>query len=352
MSMTTKHRVDRTAKPFVKWAGGKSQLLDEIQRRLPSDIGQQRDLTYIEPFVGGGAVLFWILQRYPNIRRAVINDINPKLICTYRIVKERVEELISVLQVLESRYQELAEEERKAFFLAMRERFNSPQTSELDIAALFIFLNRTCFNGLYRVNSKGLFNVPFGRYANPTICNGEILRLDSELLQRVTILNGDYEESAQYVTPNTFMYFDPPYRPLSETSSFTSYAAGVFNDDEQVRLKRFADLMVAKGCKVLLSNSDPKGKKPDDDFFDSLYDGYVVERVYATRMVNSNASKRGRLTELMIRNHYRIGNEEAGNEYAVADYCCVNPSKTDGIGPGRVTGVDYPVAQRSVPIMN
>ena len=160
------------------------------------------------------------------------------------------------------------------------------------------------------MNSRGLFNVPFGRYVNPTICNDETLRLDSDLLQRVTILNDDYEATAQYVTPNTFIYFDPPYRPLSETSSFTSYAEGDFNDDEQVRLKQFADRMVARGGKVLLSNSDPKGKDPNDDFFDNLYNDYVIDRVYATRMVNANVSKRGRLTELMMRSNYQIVNEE------------------------------------------
>lgn len=298
------------AKPFVKWAGGKSQLIDEIQRRLPFDIEQRNDLTYIEPFVGGGAVLFWILQRYPSIQQAVINDVNPKLICTYRVVKEWVDELIRELHNLQDRYLELNEEQRKEFFLAMRKRFNNPQATELEIASLFIFLNRTCFNGLYRVNSKGLFNVPFGRYANPTICNDETLRLDSELLQRVIILNGDYETTEQYITPNTFMYLDPPYRPLSETSSFTSYAEGDFNDGEQVRLKLFADRMVAQGCKVLLSNSDPKGKDPQDEFFDNLYLGYIIDRVYATRMVNANASKRGRLTELMMRSNYQIVNKE------------------------------------------
>ena len=309
-NLSKESRGKAKAKPFVKWAGGKSQLIDEIQKRLPFDIEQRRDMTYIEPFVGGGAVLFWILQRYPNIQQAVINDVNPKLICTYRIVKERVEELIRELHILGDRYLELNEDERKEFFLAKRELFNNPQATELDIASLFIFLNRTCFNGLYRVNSKGLFNVPFGRYANPTICNDETLRLDSDLLQRVTILNGDYEATAQYVTPNTFMYFDPPYRPLSETSSFTSYAEGDFNDAEQMRLKLFADRMVARGCKVLLSNSDPKGKDSNDDFFDNLYNNYVIDRVYATRMVNANASKRGRLTELMMRSNYQIVNEE------------------------------------------
>ena len=242
------------AKPFVKWAGGKSQLIDEIQRRLPFDIEQRNDLTYIEPFVGGGAVLFWILQRYPSIQQAVINDVNPKLICTYRVVKEWVDELIRELHNLQDRYLELNEEQRKEFFLAMRKRFNNPQATELEIASLFIFLNRTCFNGLYRVNSKGLFNVPFGRYANPTICNDETLRLDSELLQRVIILNGDYETTEQYITPNTFMYLD--------------------------------------------------------EFFDNLYLGYIIDRVYATRMVNANASKRGRLTELMMRSNYQIVNKE------------------------------------------
>lgn len=294
------------AHPFVKWAGGKSQLIEEISARLPLEIRICDDLVYIEPFVGGGAVLFWILQHFPAIQRAIINDVNPKLICTYRVVKERVEELIQELHIHEDKFLPLDEKYRKEYFLEMRNRFNNPNATDLETAALFIFLNRTCFNGLYRVNSKGKFNVPFGRYANPRICDEKTLRVDSEVLQKVTILNGDYEATVQYVTPNTFMYFDPPYRPLNETSSFTSYAEGHFNDAEQERLKLFADRMIAKGCKVLLSNSDPCGKDPNDLFFDNLYAGYIIDRVYATRMVNANPSKRGRLTELMIRNDYPV----------------------------------------------
>ena len=229
------------ARPFVKWVGGKTQLLDDIKKTLPRDLSRRNEMTYVEPFVGGGAVLFWILQEYPNITRAVINDINAELICTYRVIKYDVENLILELSLLQNEYLPLNEVDRKKYFLAQRERFNERDTSEVEIAALFIFLNRTCFNGLYRVNSKGKFNVPHGRYANPKICDKETLRADSAVLQRVEILCGDFAQTSKYAHDNVLFYFDPPYRPLTDTSAFTSYAKEGFDDDEQIRLRDFCD---------------------------------------------------------------------------------------------------------------
>lgn len=178
------HRIYRTAKPFVKWVGGKTQLLGDIERTLPSDFSQKKNVIYVEPFVGGGAVLFWILQQFPNIQKAVINDINPHLITTYKVIKEQPYKLIEQLKELQEKYIPLGEEDRKEYYLNKRDIYNASSLSEIETAALFIFLNRTCFNGLYRVNSKGKFNVPHGKYANPRICDEDTILADSKILQR------------------------------------------------------------------------------------------------------------------------------------------------------------------------
>lgn len=292
------------AKPFVKWVGGKRQLLPDIERRLPDSFKTESELTYVEPFVGGGAVLFHLLENYPNIKRAVINDVNPKLIATYRAVRDNLKELTAILTELQNTYIEIKDEEaRKAFYLEVRERFNHDILSNVENAAYLIFLNRTCFNGLYRVNSKGYFNVPFGKYPNPTICDTATLAADSQLLQRVEIMQGDFEQVETYATPGAFVYIDPPYRPLDATSCFNSYDKSGFDDAEQLRLGRFLDRLTSNGCAVMLSNSDGKGRNSEDTFLDDLYKGYVVERVYAKRAVNANPAKRGKLTELLVRNY-------------------------------------------------
>lgn len=292
------------AKPFVKWVGGKRQLLHDIVLRLPESFKSGDELTYVEPFVGGGAVLFHLLENYPNIKRAVINDVNPKLIAAYRVVRDNPKELASALLELQKEYIGMnVDDDRKTFYLGIRKRFNDEELSDLEIAAFLIFLNRTCFNGLYRVNSKGHFNVPFGKYPNPTICDIETLMADSELLQKVEIMQGDFEQVERYANAGDFVYIDPPYRPLDATSCFNSYDKGGFDDEEQSRLKRFVDRLTANDCAVMLSNSDGKGRNPDDTFFDDLYNGYVIERVYAKRAVNANPEKRGKLTELLVRNY-------------------------------------------------
>lgn len=290
------------AKPFVKWVGGKTQLLDEVRKSLPLDLHLQDNITYVEPFVGGGAVLFWILQAYPNIRHAVINDINPELICTYRVIKEKVHELIEILEIIQAEYISLNTEERKEYYLERRVEFNSKRISEARIAALFIFLNRTCFNGLYRVNSKGEFNVPHGRYTNPKICDADNLLAVSKLLQRVEILCGDFAETEKYAGEGTVFYIDPPYKPLSETSSFTSYSKEGFNDVEQVRLRDFCTRISQLKSRFVASNSDPIEKKTGESFFDQIYSQFKIKRVSATRLVNANPNNRGFVSEIMISN--------------------------------------------------
>ena len=290
------------ARPFIKWVGGKTQLLDDIKKILPRDLSRRDEMTYIEPFVGGGAVLFWILQEYPNITRAIINDINAELICTYRVIKHDVENLIFELNRLQNEYLPLNEVDRKEYFLVQRERFIVRDTSEVETAALFIFLNRTCFNGLYRVNSKGKFNVPHGRYANPKICDEETLRADSAVLQRVEILCGDFAQTGKYAHDNVLFYFDPPYRPLTDTSAFTSYAKEGFDDAEQIRLRDFCALIAKQKSLFVASNSDPLNVDNEDDFFDHLYKMFSIKRVSAARMINSKGNGRGAISEIMISN--------------------------------------------------
>lgn len=294
------------AKPFLKWAGGKTQLLPTIDSFLPDTFRSEDDITYIEPFVGGGAMLFYMLQRYPNIKRAVINDINPHLIKTYSVIRDEPYLLIEFLNNLQNQFKALKDyNSQKELYLDIRKHFNNQMLTGIEEAAYMIFLNRTCFNGLYRENSKGGFNVPFGRYSNPTICDEDLILADSEFLQKVEILSGDFKHTAEHINGYTFFYFDPPYRPLDATSSFNSYVKESFGDSEQIRLKEFYSELTARGCYAILSNSDCKGRNADDDFFDRLYADFFIERVYAKRCINANAAKRGTLTELLIRNYER-----------------------------------------------
>ena len=292
------------AKPFIKWVGGKTQLIGQLEAELPADFDNWENATYIEPFVGGGAMLFYMLQRYPCIQHAIINDINTDLCTCYQTVKNEPELLIEALYDIENTYHNLkTEEERKLFFLNVRERYNKKDLDAVENTTLFFFLNRTCFNGLYRVNKKGLFNVPFGKYVNPTICDPNTIRRDSELLQRVEILNGDFEVTFDYAHDNTLFYFDPPYRPLSNTSSFNDYTKDDFNDNAQIRLKEYCDKIHRAGHKFMLSNSDCKGRNKEDNFFDNLYSSYQIERLVASRSINSNPHKRGKLTEILVHNY-------------------------------------------------
>lgn len=293
----------RIAKPFLKWAGGKTQLIEEIKNNLP-EIVFREPFTYIEPFVGSGAVLFWLLNHFPNMKKAVINDINKELIDTYDTIANSPQQLISVLEDLQNKYYILEDEEaKKNFYYEKRNLFNIKSEEKLIQSALFIFLNRTCFNGLYRVNRKNEFNVPIGSYKRPLICDKENILAVSHALQKVEIVCGDFERTINYTENNTLFYFDPPYKPLSETSSFNAYAKDNFDDKEQIRLRDFCSKLNELNYYWILSNSDVKGKDENNHFFDELYADFEIKRVLAKRSINANPEKRGVLNELLINNY-------------------------------------------------
>lgn len=233
-SLEHKYTSSIIAKPFVKWAGGKTQLLNEIRKKYPKTIDK-----YCEPFVGGGAVLFDVLSNFQP-KEVLINDINKELINTYIQIRDNVSELIDMLSNLQKSFIELDSDNRKIMFLDKRKRYNElkiyTQNLGVEIASLFIFLNKTCFNGLYRVNKKGSFNVPMGAYKNPMICDEKNLRNVSHLLKNVKISCGDYKNCKNFIDTDTFVYIDPPYRPLTATSSFTSYSKCEFGDKQQIEL--------------------------------------------------------------------------------------------------------------------
>ena len=291
-------------KPFLKWAGGKGQLIETIRDSLPGDFADKKDLCYIEPFVGSGAVLFWILDKYSNIKKAIINDVNTDLINAYRVVKQKPEDLIHLLRRLQYEYDMLqSNNDRKIFYLEKRDEFNLRASNELVNASLLIFLNRTCYNGLYRVNSKNEYNVPFGKYANPGICDAKTIQTCSAMLQGVTILNDDFSATLKYAGKNSFYYFDPPYKPVSKSSSFTSYAAESFGDDDQERLAGFCKMLHNRNTQWLLSNSDLKNITAENNYFETLYHGFHIKRVKAKRNINSVSSKRGNIFESLISNY-------------------------------------------------
>ncbi|MDO4204037.1 MAG: Dam family site-specific DNA-(adenine-N6)-methyltransferase [Selenomonadaceae bacterium] len=247
----------KTVKPFLKWAGGKGQLIKEIEKLYPF---KDKQITkYAEPFVGGGAVLFDILNKY-SLKEVYISDINMELINTYYAIRDNIEALVELLLKYQDEYNPLDKDDRKEYYAQKRSRFNvlkisGNDSTNIEKAALMIFLNKTCFNGLYRVNRKGQFNVPMGAYKNPLICDESNLRAISKKLQKVKMLCGDYRESADFIDEKTFVYFDPPYRPLTSTASFTPYSENEFNDAEQIELAKFVDLMHKKGAKIALRNA-------------------------------------------------------------------------------------------------
>jgi len=234
------------------------------------------------------------------------------LYLSYRVIQRSVKKLISELEALESDYLSKNDKERESFYYEVRNafnrqlpeiNFNTYQTGWIKRAAWIIFLNRTCFNGLFRLNQRGEFNVPFGKYKNPDILNEDNLNDVATLLKATQIHRGDFVTCRKFIDDHTFVYFDPPYRPLNETSSFTSYSKHGFSDNDQIRLAEFFKELDAKGAKIMLSNSDPKNENPGDSFFDDLYSGYYIERVPAKRMINCNGSGRGNINELIITNY-------------------------------------------------
>jgi len=302
----------KIAKPFLKWAGGKRQLLPEIENNLPKEIKTTKNIDlYIEPFVGGGALFFHLISNY-NIKKSIINDINADLMLTYKIIKLFPEELINELGKIQTKFIKLDEVKRKAFYYdKLRAPFNelavdysvTDKNSWVKKAALLIALNKTCFNGLFRQNSKGEFNVPIGKYKNPKILDEENIRNCSLVLQNTEILCGSYNSIKIPKDIKAFIYFDPPYRPLTKTSSFTKYSKDDFNDEDQNDLAKYFRKLDKQKHSLLLSNSDPKNTDVNDNFFDELYKGFDIKRIQARRHINRDSNGRGKVNELLIKNY-------------------------------------------------
>ena len=296
---------------YLKWPGGKSQLLPQIDPLLPAALKQGGLTRYVEPFVGSGALFFHICRHYP-VSEYLLLDQNPALILTYRVVQQQVEALIDALSALQAAFWAQDGDGRKAMYYTLRERFNAGRATsgaevaveaQVERAAQLIFLNRTGYNGLYRVNSRGEFNVPFGRYRQPTICQTDALRAAARCLQGVQLIQGSFAACEPFVDAHTFVYFDPPYRPLSATANFTAYAAEAFDEKEQWRLAEFYRRLGQRGACLLLSNSDPRHVRPDDHFYAEAYAGFRVETVQARRRINSRADRRRSISELLILNY-------------------------------------------------
>lgn len=295
------------AYPVLKWAGGKGQLLPQISEKLPNKLRCGAIKKYIEPFIGGGAVFFDISNLY-SFKKAYLFDINPELVILYNVIKNNVLELIDALDALQKAY--FSTTDRKKFYYQIRNEYNvfnkkidanNYSLSFIRRAALTVFLNRTCFNGLFRVNSKGLFNVPMGNYKNPRILDRENLIAVSKALSKATIMQADFSKALEFADRDTFIYYDPPYRPLKD-SSFTTYAVETFDDNEQIRLKEVFEKAHKKGALQMLSNSDPTNVGADP-FFDDLYQNYNIYRILAKRLINANLDGRGEIRELLITNY-------------------------------------------------
>jgi len=300
------------ARPFLKWAGGKSQLLQEFDRFLPHAAFRDGTISrYVEPFIGGGAVFFF-LNRKVSFDECTISDVNEELVLAYRVIRTSPVALKETLSGIEGHYRNLAGSEQEAFYYEVRDEFNREKKTFdfsrynsrwVERAAQILFLNRTCYNGLFRVNSRGEFNVPFGRYTNPEILNKANIGRVASCLEHSRILCGDFSRCRRWVDDRTFVYLDPPYRPINPTSSFTSYSRSGFSESDQVRLAKFFRDLDRKGARVMLSNSDPLNGDPTDSFFDELYDGFSIRRVPAKRMINCNGSRRGKVTEILVTNY-------------------------------------------------
>lgn len=299
------------AKPFLKWVGGKRQLLEQFEDFYPNELKAKKIKNYYEPFVGGGAVFFDVAQNY-EVENAYLYDINDELILCYKVIQKDVYKLIEFLNKYEKLYKKLSEKKQKEYYYEIRDSFNLNRFNiDYDIysenwiprVAQIIFLNKTCFNGLFRFNSKGAFNSPQGRYKNPKILDEQNLLNVSKLLEIATIKKADFKEVTNDIKENSFVYFDPPYRPISKTSSFTSYTKLGFEDDQQIQLASLFYDLDKQGSKLMLSNSDPKNTDPEDDFFESIYSNFNINRVNAKRSINSKADKRKSIKEIVVTNY-------------------------------------------------
>ncbi len=297
------------AKPFIKWVGGKTQLLPQILQRLPTPIKNGQNFIYAEPFMGSSAVGLHLLSNGTRPTHAIFNDINTDLVNLYQVIREKPNELVDYLKTIQADYDKLiTQEEKKPYYYQKRAQFNQRVGSKVEQAGLFMFLNRAGFNGLYRVNKNNKFNVPIGGYKKPTFVFETLIQEVSNLLQNSDVLNGDYTETltrVQQVNKDNLpvlFYLDPPYKPISETSSFTAYANSDFNDIHQVQLADFCKQLDKLGYQWILSNSDPKNTDENNHFFDELYADFTIERVPAKRNINANGKGRGQINEILVRN--------------------------------------------------
>ncbi len=299
-------------RPFIKWAGGKSQIIEILENNLPYHIKENKKIDkYVEPFIGGGALLFYLKSKY-TIKEAIISDINKELVICYKVVQRSPKELIEKLYDLEKIYLDKTEKQRKEFYYTIRESYNN-LIRDFDYnnynilwitkAAYILFLNKTCFNGLFRTNKFGMFNVPFGKYKNPKICNELNILQASQALKNTEILCGDFEEVLPFIAKGTLVYLDPPYLPISKTSNFTSYSENGFTIEDQKRLSVFYKKLDKIGAFAMLSNSDPKNYDPNNNFFEENYKGFNIIRIKAKRMINCDATKRKEINELIIKNY-------------------------------------------------
>lgn len=301
------------AKPFLKWAGGKTQILSELELRIPVHIKKTGIIDkYVEPFIGGGA-FFFLLKRDYQIKKSYLVDVNKELVIGYKVIQKYPLKLIEKLRILEGKFLILPSEKRKNLFYEIRTLYNNQilgfdyenyNNDWSERGAFLIFLNKTCFNGLFRQNSKGEFNVPYGNYENPNICDEVNIIEVSKALKKTEIIQADFEISGKFIKENTFVYLDPPYRPLNKTSSFTCYAKENFDDNDQKRLADFIKFIGNKGAYLMLSNSDPKNHNTEDNFFDTLYSDFNIDRVLANRMINCNGNKRGKIKEIIVTNYF------------------------------------------------
>ena len=300
------------ARPFLKWVGGKTQLLNELEARLPESIKSNKVINcYIEPFVGGGALFFYLRNKY-QINEAYLIDNNQDLILAYKVIQNQANSVIEELSRLQNKYLKLDDVKRAEYYYSIREQYNKQKyeidyskTSDIWIkrASFVVFLNKTCFNGLFRQNGNGGFNVPHGRYKNPKICDSGNIKEVSRALKGVRIICADFDQCRKYAKPDALIYFDPPYRPLNATSKFTGYTKKGFCDNEQMRLANLYKEFSQKAVYVLLSNSDPMNENEKDSFFDDIYCDFNIQRVLANRMINCNGDKRGQIKELLIANY-------------------------------------------------
>ena len=300
------------AKPFLKWAGGKKQLLMEFNNRLPSHIKETGTIKrYVEPFVGGGAMFFFLKKHY-TLDESILLDINRELVMAYQVIKNDHKNLTEMLKDIEENHLKMDEEGRKKNYYKIRKEYNSEIHSAdlenysdqwIEITSNLIFMNKTCYNGLFRQNKMGEFNVPFGLYKNPRICDETNIELVNNALKDTEILCADFTVSESYINEKTFVYLDPPYRPLNKTSNFTNYSKDGFNDFDQSKLASFFKKMDNTGAYLMLSNSDPKNENSKDEFFDNLYSEYNIDRVTAKRNINRDVLGRGIVNELIVRNY-------------------------------------------------